>query len=308
MRAPPAEAKVADSRAPEHVRRRLGAGFVALAVVTYALLVFGSTVRVHGAGLACPDWPLCFGELVPRLDFRIFLEWGHRVLAGGISLGFTGLSAYIASRRELRHELGVHLLVLIGILCAQIVFGGLTVLKLLAFWSVTTHLLLGNAFMVGLLGVALRLRGNVTVAPPLAPVVSLAALVTVQMALGGLVSSNYAGLACTEWPTCNGGVWFPTFTGIVGLQLVHRLGAYAVLAAAAFVAWRARGLAVWVLALVLGQVAVGVTNVLMAMPAELAVLHAALAHGIVALTSILAWRAVLARAPSGAPSGRVVSA
>ncbi|MBM4367208.1 MAG: COX15/CtaA family protein [Deltaproteobacteria bacterium] len=283
---------MAGSGAPEHVRHRLGAGFVALAAVTYALLVFGSTVRVHGAGLACPDWPLCFGELLPRFDFRILLEWGHRVLAGGVSLGFTGLSAYIASHRELRHELGAHLLVLAGILCAQIVFGGLTVLKLLAYWSVTTHLLLGNAFMVGLVGLAIRLRGTGGGAPPRGPVAALAVLVTVQMALGGLVSSNYAGLACTEWPTCNGGAWFPTFTGIVGLQLAHRLGAYAVLVAAGIVAWRARGLGTWVLALVLGQVAVGISNVLLAMPAELAVLHAALAHGIVALTSILAWRAV----------------
>ena len=72
----------------------------ALVTTTYVLLVFGASVRVHGAGLACPDWPLCFGEVIPTLNFEVGLEWGHRVLAGLISLGFLGLIVGMWTARE----------------------------------------------------------------------------------------------------------------------------------------------------------------------------------------------------------------
>ena len=54
--------------------RRLAAGFLALLAMTWALIVLGALVRAHGAGLACPDWPLCFGELVPRFDLKVAFE------------------------------------------------------------------------------------------------------------------------------------------------------------------------------------------------------------------------------------------
>ena len=58
------------------------AAFGALVVAMFALIVLGALVRAHGAGLACPDWPLCFGEFVPRMNLRVAFEWSHRVLAG----------------------------------------------------------------------------------------------------------------------------------------------------------------------------------------------------------------------------------
>ena len=129
----------------------------------------------------------------------------------------------------------------------------------------------------------------------------------VQMALGGLVSSNHAGLACTEWPTCNGGVWFPVFDGIVGLQLAHRMGGYTLFALAVGLAVTARGSAArshaWtVLGLVLFQVALGVTNVLTALPVELAVLHSATADliGIAAATLVLRTADSRLGSPAGA--------
>ncbi len=278
--------------------RRLSIGFAALAGITWLLLIFGSTVRVHGAGLSCPDWPLCFGEVIPQLNFQVFLEWGHRVLAGSISVGGLVLGSLILWRAELRSRYWGHLLALALVLASQIVLGGLTVLKLLAYWSVTLHLLFGNLFMVLLIVLARRLSATGRAAAP-APRPALvgvglafAAALAVQMALGGLVSSNYAGLACTEWPSCNGGVWFPTFTGIVGLQLLHRLGAYTVaglVLALGFLAGRGGG-SRWIYLLVglVGlQVVLGIANVFAAMPVELAIAHAATAHAIVATTSVV---------------------
>lgn len=282
------------------IRKLLARCFAGLAGITWLLLIFGSTVRVHGAGLACPDWPLCFGEVVPEFNFQVFLEWGHRQLAGIIGVVFLGFSAPILLKPALRREFGWHVVLLGLVLASQIVLGGLTVLKLLAYWSVTLHLLFGNAFMALLISLSARLALSVAspesrVAPRLLAL-TLGVMVAIQLALGGLVSSNYAGLACTEWPTCNGGVWFPTFTGIVGLQLWHRLGAYLLTALAVAFALAVRnnqalrGFAGAILALIAIQVVLGVSNVFLAMPVELAVAHAATAHAIVATTTVMLTR------------------
>lgn len=286
---------------------RVATAFRALAAVTWGLLVFGATVRVHGAGLSCPDWPLCFGRAIPELNFQVFLEWGHRVLAGTISVGFLGLAGVVLARPELRAKAGVLCGVSLAVLLTQIVLGGLTVLQLLAFWSVTLHLVTGNLFLLSLLTIASVLDphpvAGSAVATGLAKAV--AGMWLVQLALGGLVSSNYAGLACTEWPTCNGGVWFPAWSGIVGLQLAHRAGAYVLFALAAGLAWTGRtgpasGITRAVFAVVLAQVVLGVTNVLLEMPVEVAVLHSALADliGITAVTAMLRLHA--GAAPAGA--------
>lgn len=274
--------------------------FRGLAAVTWGLLVFGATVRVHGAGLSCPDWPLCFGQVIPELNFHVFLEWGHRVLAGTISVGFAALGALVLSRPDLRGRAGAMCVVALVVLLTQIVLGGLTVLKLLAYWSVTLHLVTGNLFLLSLLTIASRLDPRPITASVASAGLSkaVAAMWLVQLALGGLVSSNYAGLACTEWPTCNGGVWFPAWSGIVGLQLAHRAGAYVLFGLAAGLAWSARGgpgagAASVVFAAVLAQVALGVTNVWLEMPVEIAVLHSALADliGVAAVLTMLRFHA-----------------
>ena len=282
--------------------RRLAAGFLALLAMTWALIVLGALVRAHGAGLACPDWPLCFGEFVPRFDLKVAFEWGHRVTAGSVALAFAGL-AWLALQREATRRATARLLAgAAGLLALQILLGALTVWHLLASWSVTAHLLTGTSFALALLLIACALRE--LAAPPSRPTAGspasrttlavAAALLALQLALGGLVSSNYAGLACPEWPTCNGGRWFPVWSGSVGLHLLHRYNGYLLLAALAAAAWtsredaRLRALARAGLALGLLQVGVGVANVKLGLPVEVTGLHSALATALaVALTLAL---------------------
>jgi cytochrome c oxidase assembly protein subunit 15 len=285
--------------------------FIVLTVMTYLLVVFGAIVRAKGAGLACPDWPLCFGELVPALDFGVFFEWGHRALAGSISLILLGLSIWVASSAAGRKLLGKWLIAAWIVLLVQIVLGGLTVLQLLASWTVTSHLLVGNsvALSFGLLAVILwrgytpkpRQAVRKPVLRALLPLTAI--LLAVQMALGGLVSSQHAGLACVNWPACVGTLWFPTWEGPVGLHLLHRTSAYIVALSYVLVAvfaWDHDTLgkkARIALALVFGQVAIGVANVLWQLPVEVTASHSAVA-AMLCLTTGLMLQDFLQR-PSG---------
>jgi len=270
--------------------RRLAGAFAALLALTVGLMTLGALVRAHGAGLACPDWPLCFGQAIPRMDVKVAFEYGHRVLAGSVSLLFVGL-ALATLRRPGLAALRPHLAAAACLLGLQILLGALTVWHLLASWTVTSHLLTGNAFAVALLLTALRLRELAAPAPPRAPIgsglrvllVGAATLLAGQLVLGGLVSSTFAGLACPDWPACNGGQWFPSWRGSVGLHLLHRTNAYGLwllLAALALAARRVRGLAGLALlafGLATLQVLVGIANVLSGLPVEVTGLHSLLA-------------------------------
>jgi len=288
--------------------RRAGIGAAALAALAWCLVVVGALVRAHGAGLSCPDWPLCHGQAVPEFDFRIAFEWGHRAMAGSLSLGLVALAAFIVRSRELRARFGVSLAWVFSVLGVQVTLGGLTVLLGLAPWTVTAHLLTGNAFVVSLFWLSRSLLESSSRVPlrraraprGAAPIAAACALLlVVQLALGGLVSSHYAGLACTTFPLCNADSLAPALSGQVGLHVIHRLNAYVVCAALAALAWSVRGstrlsaLSRTALGLVLVQVAVGVANVLWRLPVEVTALHSALAPAI-ALCIALSVREILA--------------
>lgn len=299
--------------------RRLAQAFFALAAVTYVLVVLGALVRAHGAGLACPDWPLCFGDVIPRLDFKVAFEFGHRVLAGSVGILFALLAWATLREPVLGRRLRPALALTAGLLALQIVLGGLTVLQLLASWTVTSHLVTGNAFALALVLVGRRIaevsrlaldRGATDRAKPdpsdapataleRAATTAVAALLAFQIILGGLVSSSYAGLVCPDWPTCMNGEFFPTFSGIQGLHVLHRTVAYtlvAALVATAVLTRRHPVLSRWLAlasGLVLCQVVVGVANVLLRLPVEITALHSALAAALVCTLGIsvqIAWR------------------
>jgi cytochrome c oxidase assembly protein subunit 15 len=291
---------------PHRAAARLAWGFALLAAITYALIVLGALVRSHGAGLACPDWPLCFGEFIPRFDLKVAFEWSHRVLAGSVSLVFLGLSIASLRNADTRARIGRLIAVAATLLLIQILLGALTVWQLLASWTVTSHLITGNAFAVALAIIArtlFRARSTPTASEPqaahetrvgalLAALCVTAALLLLQLVLGGLVSSTYAGLACPDWPTCIDGEWFPSFAGVRGTHLLHRLCAYALVLAIAACAALGRGiprlgpLLFGALALVLAQVGVGIANVLLRLPVEVTGLHSALAAALVLAISL----------------------
>ncbi|MCB9378087.1 MAG: heme A synthase [Holophagales bacterium] len=259
--------------------------------------MLGALVRAHGAGLACPDWPLCFGEVIPRLDFKVAFEFGHRVVAGSVAIVFAALAVATLRRPELAPALRRPLAIAAALLAVQIVLGGLTVLHLLATWTVTSHLLTGNAFALALVLIGRRLRalGHPVARPDLAPVPAhagrrerivtsaVAALLLLQIGVGGLVSSSYAGLVCPDWPSCANGAYFPTFRGIQGLHVLHRTLAYTLVLALPLASLLARRvprlhrLLALASGLALAQAGVGVANVLLRLPVEITALHSALA-------------------------------
>lgn len=270
-----------------------------LVIVVFGLIALGGSVRIMKAGLACPDWPLCFGDLIPDYHPQVYFEFIHRVVAGSVAIVTLGLHMILFRSRAPGRVKAIGALAL-GLLLAQIIFGGLTVLLLLQSYVVATHLILGTSFFSSLLWLYLSLRAPAE-PEPLGPAwlrglsVYMVCLVFFQILLGGLVASNFASLACTEWPACQGGVWFPTFSGMIGLHLIHRLGAYTVFVSA-LINWilmlrfatsaRARRLSGILFLCVCGQLLLGIANVLLYTPPIIAVGHLALGVGILSV----AWR------------------
>ena len=117
-----------------------------LAILSLCLIALGSYVRATGAGLSCPDWPLCLGRAIPEFTYGVTQEVIHRYLAGGaIVLTFLILKDGFQVRRE-NPGLFTFSAVLMLLVLVQAVFGGLTVALKLNPFIVTTHLALGTIF------------------------------------------------------------------------------------------------------------------------------------------------------------------
>lgn len=173
-----------------------------LALATLFLMALGSATRVMNAGLSCPDWPLCYGEFLPRsqMNLQVFLEWFHRLVAstvGLVTIGLTGLTWWY--RRALPRWLPWAASFALGLVVFQGILGGLTVTELLRFDIVTAHLGTGLLFFATLLTIGTLLlpyQGTGTVGKLRWVGLSAALLVYLQSILGALVASQWALHQC----------------------------------------------------------------------------------------------------------------
>ncbi len=295
-------------------------------IYTFVVVVVGAYVRLADAGLGCPDWPGCYGELTPHHaqdDIaravqeqggthgpvslgKAWKEMFHRYIAGGLGLLILAITVIAWARRRELQQSPLPATGLLALVLLQAALGMWTVTLLLKPAIVTLHLLGGLALLALLVWLALRQQAPPAVAPAAAarlrPWAVLALLVViVQIALGGWVSTNYAALACVDFPTCHS-EWLPQMDFRHGFQLVrdlgmtaagthlsydaitaihwtHRVGALVTLLyVGGFALWLARspGLARYGIALLcvlLVQVALGIANVLGGLPLLVAAGH-----------------------------------
>jgi heme A synthase len=244
-------------------------------------------VRINGAGMTCPDWPLCHGALLPSLENGVIFEWSHRLVA--LIEGVLVLAALWTGWRARKTVGGVTpVLAFIGaVFVVQVALGGLTVALANSPWSVVFHWGMAMLFLAGLTALALL----AIVAPQRIAVrhsvmggllTASVALAFVVMCAGSYVSSSGAGLACGTLPSCDGGSWLGT-NGAQVAQMTHRLAAFALFAFATIAAYaaaigttpRVRAATLVGYALIVLQIVLGFVNVAWSLPMNLREAHAA---------------------------------
>jgi len=296
---------------------------LAAAVAAFLLAVLGSWVRINGAGMTCPDWPLCHHALVPALAGGVVLEWSHRLLA--LVTGVLVLPALWTGWRA-RNRIGgvTGALAFIGaVFVVQVALGGLTVALSNTPWSVVVHwgtamLLLAGLTALAMLAVAAPRRMAMRRSLLGSVLAACAALAFLTMLAGSYVSSSGAGLACSTLPACDGGSWTGTLPAQIA-QMTHRwiaLAFFAVATAGAYMAAfgttaRVRAAALFAYALVVLQVMLGIANVAWQLPTALREAHAANACAVfVAFVAALTFAAMDGTVPVEvrAPAPRASSA
>ena len=317
-------------------------------LLAFAVIALGAYVRLSDAGLGCPDWPGCYGHWLGVPDApheqqaattafpdrpvdtgKAWKEMLHRYLAGTLGLLILALTV-IAWHKKMRDRQSPALpTALLGVVGLQAALGMWTVTLLLKPVIVTLHLIGGMTTLALFAGMVVAQRSAVPADTDVRPSTSLLALaallaVAVQIALGGWVSSNYAALACPDFPTCQG-QWQPEMefahafslhrelgqtadgqllplAALTAIHWTHRLGAVLVALLAGTLAaslissasqlWRRWGLLLGGLLLV--QIGLGIVNVLWSLPLPLAVAHNLGAAGL--LTATLSINVLIHRA------------
>ena len=286
---------------------------------TLALLLLGSVVHATESSLACPDWPTCFGTMMPEMTGGIFWEHLHRLWAGALVVLFAGGVLLVRRRRPGDRGLFRIGLVGLGLLVVQSVLGGLTVLYRLPDAISTSHLAMAFLFLALLVVMVVRTgapwRGAGRSERRLASRAGAwtGALVFVQSVAGALVRHTDAGAACPDVPLCLGRIVPPLDHPLVRLHFLHRvLGLVAAATALAFM-WRVatrvphavpRRLAGALGIVAAVQVALGFASVAFQLRAPWVSAHTLLAAVLVALSTALAayaWTAE-AGASAGPPS------
>ncbi len=282
---------------------------VQMAIATLVLMAIGSATRVMNAGLACPDWPLCYGVLVPsrQMNLQVFLEWFHRLDASLIGMMAIVLTARCWwQRQQLPAWLPWLATSVLGLILFQGILGGLTVVELLRFDIVTAHLGTAQAIFIVLTVMAAALMPyQPTGTAGKLPWLSLAAAAAVygQSLSGGLVASRWAlhqcfgsGELCAVMNSHVLGVALPV--GLILLLVVwaHRTAALHPML---------RRLATAAVSLLVLQVALGVATFYLHLQVEpLTVSHhtiAAVLLGVLATFTVYAFRDRLSPSPTLSP-------
>ncbi len=327
------------SRAPDKLRKL---AWVTV-FLTFDLILFGSFTRLTDSGLGCPDWPGCYGHSNPLSAGepiraaesaqptgpvtmgKAWVEMLHRYLAMAVGVLIVVLMvlAWRGWRVDRSRPATLATVAFLAV-CLQGAFGAWTVTLKLQPVIVTAHLLGALAVLSLLVWLALRegpqAGGGRAVSRPLAAL-ALGVLV-VQIALGGWVSSNYAVMACPDFPLCHG-QWAPPgmdfahgftlwrdlgmtggeaarpipFSALVAIHWTHRHFAWLAFAVVGATAWRAyraegtRNVGVWLGSLLCLQFLTGMSNVVFQWPLVLAVIHSGGAAAMIALLVALNYRA-----------------
>ena len=326
--------------------------------LTFDLVLFGAFTRLTDSGLGCPDWPGCYGMSTPvgaRASIaaaqdampsgpvtlgKAWIEMIHRYLAAAVGMLILVLAANAWRMHWQAERAGRPAMLRQGMspwwpsltllwVCVQGAFGALTVTMKLFPAIVTLHLL-GGLALLGLLG-SQAVRQNL-LDQARAPIVRThglhrlllltAVALVAQLALGGWVSTNYAVLACSDFPKCQNSWWPPmnfeqgfelwrglgltsagqpiTFSALTAIHYMHRLMALLLLGLLGLLAWRLqrqselRQPGRWLAWLALLQLVTGLSNVVLEWPLAAAVLHTG---GAAALVLVLTWVAAASRAP-----------
>lgn len=323
------------------VARRLQVLTLVTLFLTFDLIIFGAFTRLTDSGLGCPDWPGCYGSASPvgaQLHIaaaqsamptgpvthtKAWIEMIHRYLATGVGVLILTLTLVSWRERKRAHISPWWPTLTLFWVCLQGAFGALTVTMKLFPAIVTLHLLCGLMLLVLLRAQSARYAQEQGTLVPV--VLSRAArtgvfvafgLLWLQIALGGWVSTNYAVLACTDFPACQSSFWPAmdfkqgftlwrelgaghdganiSFQALTAIHYVHRLASYvvfAVLLGLAFNLYRRqpalRNQARWLGGLTLLQAATGLSNVVLGWPLLAAVMHTGGAAALVVVLTAL---------------------
>lgn len=320
-------------------------GFVKLSIVlAFVVIVLGAYTRLTDAGLGCPDWPGCYGELTvpkdankaaelfPDTPLEAHKAWNemiHRYAAGTLGLVILGIAIWSLWRKRQHSEQPVKLpLFLLALVTFQAALGMWTVTMNLQPLVVMGHLLGGFSTISLLYLLSLRLqRVHIPLGDPKVRSLSafaLFALIVVfgQIALGGWVAANYAAMACTELPFCEGN-WAERldmagafsvpeastyqygahdYAERMTIHVAHRFGAYFTMIVVGLLLWmgyrRASSKVIqrslnWITILLIAQVSLGFSNVLLLLPLGIAVAHNAV--GALLLLSLVGLNYKIAR-------------
>ncbi|MBL8514136.1 MAG: COX15/CtaA family protein [Betaproteobacteria bacterium] len=220
----------------------------ATTVLTFVLIVLGAFVRLSDAGLGCPDWPGCYGNLTPAHSVddiraaeaqqpggpvtlaKAWKEMVHRYLAMIVGSLIAAITFAAIRNRGAWHQSITLPVVLSASVIFQAALGAWTVTLLLKPAIVTSHLLGGVLILAMLVWLWQRQREAGAWASPVFDAVPLRGVALValsvvfaQITLGGWVSTNYAALACADLPTCHG-AWMPPMDFANAFHIIRPLG------------------------------------------------------------------------------------